>query len=84
MMEGEGFHSDGAELLEFETYDGHKFKNGLMQQTGTLLVSETQQKHDLNFKMTDLIDQYPSSNTLGRKLSTRSRTRDGWVGPIDR
>ena len=43
MMEGEGFHSDGAELLEFETYDGHKLKNGLMQQTGTLLVSKTQQ-----------------------------------------
>jgi hypothetical protein len=38
-MEGDGFHFDGAEHLQFEDGDGSKFENGFMEQTGTLLVS---------------------------------------------
>jgi hypothetical protein len=43
VMEGDGFHYDGAECLQFEDGDGSKFENGFMEQTGLLLVSETQQ-----------------------------------------
>jgi len=42
-MEGDGFHYDGAELLQIEGHNGRKFENGFMEQTGLLLVSETQQ-----------------------------------------